>query len=101
MPTNLKSTATGKAKKPKARAWNAGGFHVFFGDGSAEYVGVRSVEDAIALYPEPARRKIMAVVLSDAFPSGSIPVETDLAFVVIRARVEKRQTPIPRHEISI
>jgi len=88
-------------KKPSARAWNADGWLVFHRDGRAEWSGAKTAEEAIADYPEKARRQILAVILKEAMPTGAIPVNTDLAFVVTKTRVLKRQAPIPKHEVRL
>lgn len=89
------------AKKLKARAWNADGWYVFFRDGKCEWCGGHSVEDVVSLYPEKTRRQIMAVILKEAMPSGSIPINTDLAFVVVKTRIQKRLMPTPRREVGL
>ena len=97
----MKTTAIVQRKKSKARAWNAGGWHVFFRDGRADWSGARDAAEAIAMYPEKVRRHVLAVVLADAFPRGTSPVAFDLAFVVVKTRVPRSHARIPIRPLHV
>jgi hypothetical protein len=101
-PTSPAATRPGVSKKkPTARAWNADGFYVFWLDGRCEWNGAKSIEETLTLYSEKARRKIIAVILKEALPSGAYPVKSDLAFVVCRTRIQKSAQLIPRREAGL